>query len=166
MLDGGNGDDQLDGGTGADRLLGSNGNDILVGGGNADRLNGGAGNDTLTGSAGSDKFVFDSGRTFSGSDFGVDSITDFVTGVDKIVVDQTTFGSITSSQIAIAANDSLAATSTGLIVYSQGTGNLFYNQNGSLAGLGTGSQLATIDNDNNSLTAAPALTTADFQIVA
>ncbi|HAG83459.1 MAG TPA: calcium-binding protein [Cyanobacteria bacterium UBA12227] len=166
ILDGGNGDDQLDGGTGADRLLGSNGNDILVGGGNADRLNGGAGNDTLTGSAGSDKFVFDSGRTFSGSDFGVDSITDFVTGVDKIVVDQTTFGSITSSQIAIAANDSLAATSTGLIVYSQGTGNLFYNQNGSLAGLGTGSQLATIDNDNNSLTAAPALTTADFQIVA
>ncbi|MCP2732511.1 CAP domain-containing protein [Symplocastrum sp. BBK-W-15] len=174
-LDGGNGDDQLDGGDGIDRLLGGAGNDILVGGlgvdtliggDGSDRLNGNAGNDILTGGVGGDFFVFDSNSAFTSSAFGVDKVTDFASGVDKIVLDQTTFGAITPAQIAIVNTDSLAAISMAQIVYSLGTGNLFFNQNGSVSGYGTGARFATIDNDNNSATIAPVLMVADFQIVA
>lgn len=47
------------------------------------------------------------------------------------------------SEFAVVANDAAAAASQALIVYSQGTGDLFYNQNGVLAGLGAGGVFAT-----------------------
>jgi Ca2+-binding RTX toxin-like protein len=168
LLFGGDGNDLLRGGFGNDTLRGENdndtlfgeaGNDALFGNNGDDLLNGGAGNDTLTGGNGRDSFVFDSNAAFSAADFGVDRITDFRVGNDKIVLDQTSFGAITVDQIAIVANDSIAAISSGVIVYSSGTGNLFFNQNGADAGLGSGALFATLDN-------APQLTANDFQIVA
>jgi len=70
VLDGGDDDDILYGLAGNDTLLGGAGNDILIGG---------AGNDTLTGGSGIDYFWFESGS-------GVDTVTDFVVGTDKIAV--------------------------------------------------------------------------------
>lgn len=71
------GNDALYGRDGADTLNGGSGNDYLVGGTGNDRISGGADNDTLVGQAGVDTFVFENG-------FGVDEITDFLSGTDKI----------------------------------------------------------------------------------
>jgi Ca2+-binding RTX toxin-like protein len=158
-LRGGFGNDFLVGGNGTDSLLGDAGNDRLEASAGDDLLNGGSGNDTLTGNSGRDSFVFDSNTAFSTADFGVDRITDFEIGKDTIVIDQTSFGVIALEQIAIVASDNLVSGSSGLIVYSSGTGNLFFNQNGADSGLGTGALFATLNN-------APQLTVNDFQIVA
>jgi serralysin len=164
-LMGGWGTDQLMGGGGRDRLAGDEGDDQLIGGGGRDRLVGGAGNDLLTGGGARDLFVFESSRLFNADDFGIDQITDFKKG-DKIVLDRTTFGSITLQQIVIVQDDTFAETSGGQIAYSQATGHLFFNANGSEAGFGTGGQFARVDSDLNPLTSAPLLTIASFQIVA
>jgi len=160
------GNDTIAGGGGADVLFGAAGNDSMRGGSGNDILNGGAGNDTLTGGSGQDSFKFNSDRAFQRADLGVDSITDFVRGTDKIVLDQTTFGAITANQIAVVNNDAAADISARAVVYSRGTGRLFFNANGSAAGFGTGGQFAVVDSDNNASTAAPVLAGSDFQIVA
>ncbi|BDI19051.1 hypothetical protein ANSO36C_48530 [Nostoc cf. commune SO-36] len=155
---GGEGNDSLYGGAGNDSLYGDAGNDILQGG---------KGNDILTGGNGSDRFVFNTGAWFNSADLGVDKITDFSRTYDKIVLDKTTFVGLNDLyQIQIVANDAAAATSSGLITYSLGTGNLFFNQNLTSPGYGTGSLFANIDNDNKPFTAPPVLATTDFQIVA
>lgn len=80
-------DDVITGDGEANRLSGEDGNDVLhglagadeiLGGRGDDTLNGGHGNDVLTGGAGTDVFVYDA------SDFGLDTITDFAIGADKI----------------------------------------------------------------------------------
>ncbi|MEH2435398.1 MAG: hypothetical protein V7K25_14290 [Nostoc sp.] len=49
--------------------------------------------------------------------------------------------------------------------YSLGTGNLFFNQNLSSSGFGTGGLFANIDNDNNPFTTSPVLAATNFEIV-
>lgn len=78
-LVGGNGNDTIDGGAGADSLDGGLGADSILGGIGNDTITGGVGNDTLTGGDGVDIFVFQATATN-----GVDTITDFVTGTDKL----------------------------------------------------------------------------------
>jgi Ca2+-binding RTX toxin-like protein len=164
-LTGGNANDQILGDAGDDTLNGSGGNDLLTGGTGNDRLTGAAGNDHLTGGEGNDQFRFTSSRGFVAIDFGVDRITDFVKGSDKIVLKQSTFGGVTAGNIAVVGNDSQVNTSSGLIVYSTGTGKLFYNQNGASAGLGTGDQFAKVYS-NNTPSSIPVLAASDFQFVA
>ncbi|WP_052345243.1 S8 family serine peptidase [Planktothrix rubescens] len=147
ILNGGTGNDNLIGGSGADQLLGSDGNDSL---------SGDAGNDTLTGGLGADKFIYNTNAAFATSAVGVDTITDFnISQTDQIVLDKTTFTSISSaagtgfsvvSEFAQVTTDALAATSAADIVYNTTTGGLFYNQNGTAAGLGTGAQFLTLTN--------------------
>ncbi len=60
------------------RIDGAIGNDSLNGLAGNDTLAGGAGNDRLAGGAGSDRFVIGA---------GLDTVLDFVTGVDKLVID-------------------------------------------------------------------------------
>lgn len=156
----------LAGESGNDRIFGNGGNDTLNGGSGDDLLNGGAGNDLLSGGTGKDAFVFDSGKAFAAEDFGLDRIIDFERGVDKIVLDRTSFGRISPSSIGIVSRDFLASTSSKRIVYSRSSGRLFFNANRSGGGFGDGGVLAVIDSDNNAATAAPALTTTAFQIVA
>lgn len=165
ILNGQASDDELTGQRGNDLLLGHDGNDRLTGGDGNDTLNGGSGNDTMTGGTGADWFRFDSGRRFQASDFGVDRITDFVNGTDKIVLDKTSFGAISRKRIGTVAKDADADTSNHLIVFSRESGRLFYNQNGSSNGLGRGSVFAIVDNDNNTATSAPTLAATNFQIV-
>lgn len=143
-------------------MTGLAGNDILIGD---------VGNNTLTGGSGNDSFTYSTLRAFISFDVGLDTITDFhkVAGdTDKIALSKQTFTKITSkigtgfsqtSDFAIVANNAAAATNKAFIVYSQGTGDLFYNQNGALAGLETGTQFATLTNH-------PLLTATDFVIQA
>lgn len=82
-----------------DQLNGGSGNDLLVAGGGADTLDGGTGNDVLiggygqdqlTGGAGADIFVFNA--TPGGAH--ADTIMDFVSGTDKIMLDGRIFEGI------------------------------------------------------------------------
>lgn len=180
----GNDDDYLDGGEDSDYLFGDTGNDIIFGGNGDDYLNGGEGNDIIsgdggddiiyaetgddiiTGGTGFDRFFYATGMPFTTTDFGVDTLTDFTTGEDKIVLDRHTFGSLTSeigvgfsnqTDFAIVASDAEAEGSSAAIVYNIGTGSLFYNQNGVEVGFGTGGLFA-------SLSGIPHISSNDFEI--
>jgi len=78
---------QITGGSGSDtislfeNLIGSAYNDTLTGGSGANDLTGAAGSDRLTGGAGADRFILNS---LSGSD----TLTDFASASDKVVVSQ------------------------------------------------------------------------------
>ncbi|MGD1804938.1 phytase [Dapis sp. BLCC M126] len=157
LLFGQNGDDTLDGGSGNDFLFGENdddemnggaGNDRLNGGAGSDRLNGGAGSDTLTGGVGIDNFIFAANQEFNSNNVGIDEITDFVVGQDKIVLDRTTFTAINdiAADFATVTNNIDAAISDAVIVYNTNSGQLFYNSNGSGNGFGDGRQFATLSN--------------------
>ncbi|OYU35089.1 hypothetical protein [Novosphingobium sp. PASSN1] len=78
-ITGNGGANTLSGGGGNDVLYGKAGADKITGGDGSDKLYGGAGGDLLTGGTGNDRFTFDS---LAGSD----RISDFASGVDKIVV--------------------------------------------------------------------------------
>lgn len=170
--DGGGGDDIIDGDVGDDTLLGAGGSDFLDGEDGADTLNGGAGSDTLIGEDGSDtltgggaddSFIFVSGDVFDPATVGVDTITDFKSRTDYILLYETTFsaltpqsgGNIAAAEFAIVANDADADNSTALITYSTGSGKLFYNTDGATEGFGTGGEFALLQ-------AAPTLTVNDI----
>jgi Ca2+-binding RTX toxin-like protein len=147
-------------------LKGTSRSDVLQGGAGDDTLIGGGGNDILTGSMGNDRFLYDTNAAFVASAVGIDTITDFSVGFDKIVLDKTTFTALISKagngfsvgqEFAIVGSDAAAATSSALIVYSSASGSLFYNQNASLAGFGTGAEFAT-------LTGIPVISASDFVI--
>lgn len=71
----------------ANMLTGNAGANTLNGGGGADVLNGGAGADVLWGGEGADRFIFD-------SLIGSDSVQDFESGVDRIVLDNSALGGV------------------------------------------------------------------------
>ena len=108
----------IKGGAGDDTLTGGKLNDTIIGGAGNDTLSGGTGGvDTLTGGAGVDKFVITAQNTTT---VGIDKITDFVGGVDKIVngTAGNTFTDLRASDlsesvsIAAAANIAMTAANT------------------------------------------------------
>ncbi|NEO53754.1 MAG: calcium-binding protein [Okeania sp. SIO3B5] len=139
-------DDVLEGRLGIDFLFGGDGNDEMNGGQGRDRFNGGSGDDTLSGGASIDRFIFATNQEFDADDIGVDEITDFVVGQDKIVLDGTTFTAINSIETDFAVVTGAAATSDAVIVYNVNNGGLFYNPNGSANGFGDGARFATLSN--------------------
>ncbi|MEH1866202.1 MAG: tandem-95 repeat protein, partial [Nostoc sp.] len=162
VINGQGGKDIINGNSGNDLLRGGEGDDILIGGEGNDTVVGGKGNDVLIGGVGADLFVYNSNADF----VGVDAIADFQSSKgDKIVLDKTTFSTITSaagtgfSNITDFQITSSAATSTAKIVYDRLNGELFYNQNGNAAGFGSGGLFAT-------LTGSPTLTASDFVLQA
>ncbi|MEH2286985.1 hypothetical protein [Nostoc sp.] len=172
VINGQGGDDIIDGKGGNDFLRGGTGNDTLIGGGGNDTLVGGAGNDVLTGGEGVDRFLYNTDAAFDSTDVGLDSINGFygvffaaTTQSDKIVLDKTTFNTITSVPGIGFSNESdfeitsSAGTSTAKIVYDPVSGQLFYNENGSTAGFGSGGLFVT-------LSGAPILKASDFIIQA
>ena len=162
-LTAGIGNDTLQGGDGGDFLRGDDGSDILNGGSGNDTLNGGNGNDVLTGGIGSDRFVFETIGAFNSSTFGVDQILDFSRGTDTILLskrtftalDNTTNGGLIDSDFDVVDTDSLAQSSSAEIVYSSGSGSLFYNQDNEAVGFGTGGLFVTI-------VSSPLLAASDF----
>lgn len=154
-------------------------NDNLTGNNLSNFLAGGGGNDTLKGGAGNDSFYF-GGRTLTQTEkvtnwLGTDTIADFTkvaANQDKILLSSSTFtklntiGALNAANFMSVANDSLVAARAETIVYSRGTGNLFYNHNGTAAGLGlNGGHFATLTG-HPVLSVHPALAASDFAIVA
>ena len=155
------GNDRLTGNSLNNTLTGGGGNDQLTGQDGNDSLIGGFGDDLLTGGNGSDNFIFNS------SNLGIDAISDFTSGSDKIVLSKAIFTALQSiigngfsqpAEFASVADDDLVATSSAFIVYSTSSGSIYYNQNGSAAGLGSGSEFAN-------LLTVPTLIAADFALI-
>jgi Ca2+-binding RTX toxin-like protein len=111
------GDDSITGYLGGDKLSGGNGNDVLDGREGNDTLAGGAGDDMLTGGIGSDRFMFDQAP---GS--GVDTITDFASGVDTIMLKGSLFTGLGPVGSRVGLSDNL--------LYDAGTGELVYDADG------------------------------------
>jgi Ca2+-binding RTX toxin-like protein len=111
------GDDSITGYLGADKLGGGAGNDVLDGREGKDTLTGGAGDDTLTGGQGADRFVFD-----QSPGNGVDTITDFASGVDTILLKGSVFPGLGSVGERIGLGDQL--------LYDAVTGELVYDADG------------------------------------
>jgi Ca2+-binding RTX toxin-like protein len=109
-LTGGAQNDTINGGAGNDTLLsGLAGNDTINGGDGNDTIVSGTGNDSLTGGAGSDTFRYNGTVNAVYTDSlattaGLDRITDFVAGTDKIglVNTGTTVTSVTLTSVAVA----------------------------------------------------------------
>ncbi|BBD53252.1 hemolysin-type calcium-binding region [Planktothrix agardhii NIES-204] len=163
-LNGGSGNDTLSGYDGQDKLIGGDGKDILSGGIGEDVLDGGKSSDTLTGEQGRDQFLFKTNSKFKSGDIGIDTIADFGPDIDKIVLDKTTFNSLsskagngfsTNTEFAVVKTDEAADRSKGEIVYNSTNGNLFYNPNGVVSGSSGGGLFAV-------LTGNPKLTASDF----
>jgi Ca2+-binding RTX toxin-like protein len=147
-----------------DTILGSNANDELVGHEGDDILMGGGGNDVLTGNAGRDRFVFDQNARFKMATMGVDLITDFTVGQDKIVLDRTTFPKLKGERPKFGSYKTLNALlkakgdeSKHQIVYVGSKGHLYYNANGEKPGWGSGGLFADLTNKLQ-------LTRADIEI--
>lgn len=102
-ITGGSGNDSIEGGTGTDSITAGSGRDTIKGGDGNDTINGGQGADSMTGGSGADVFVMASGDSLSRTaenvtvstlantetftfGNGVDVITDFVSGTDKLDV--------------------------------------------------------------------------------
>jgi serralysin len=83
---GGSGNDLISGNQANNLLTGGAGNDTIAGNGGSDTLLGGVGFDTLTGGAGADTFAFKALVE------GLDTITDFTPGSDKISISKSGFG--------------------------------------------------------------------------
>jgi Ca2+-binding RTX toxin-like protein len=163
----GAGGDRIIGNDLDNRLVGGAGNDALTGGIGNDTLVGGAGNDALIGGAGNDVFSFEGNAVFTAASQGLDTIQDFTPGNDQISLSKSVFASLTSvvgqgfsvaNEFAVVEDDDLVGTSNGLIVYSQSSGSLFYNQNGTVAGFGTGGEFAI-------LATASSLTASNFSLI-
>src|SRR5262249_55250274 len=87
------------------------GNDTLAGGANADTLNGAAGADTLTGGSGADTFGFSAvvGASSDSNNAIRDTVTDFATGTDFVLIHATNV-----SNFSVAADVSATAGAGGL----------------------------------------------------
>lgn len=119
-IQGGFNGDQIFGEDGNDDLRGGNGLDLLVGGAGNDTIRGAKGTDTLTGGEGSDLFVF---ATDLDANINIDTLTDFVSGVDRIELSAsifTAFGNQIGSTVGIGQN----------LSYNQSTGVLSYDADG------------------------------------
>jgi Ca2+-binding RTX toxin-like protein len=136
-LVGGDGNDILSGGDGSDTLSGGNGNDQLGGGNGNDILTGGAGNDILTGNAGLDTFRFSSALNGSTN---VDRLPDFSVVDDRLELENAVFTKLATTGVLSAsffrANTSgTASDGNDYVLYETDTGKLFYDADGSGAGL-------------------------------
>ncbi|HSG22304.1 MAG TPA: Ig-like domain-containing protein, partial [Azonexus sp.] len=162
FLYGVNTNDTLNGDGGNDFLFGSGGTDTLNGGTGGDRLIGGAGNDALTGGSGIDSFVLDSAL----SPQNIDTFMDFVSGTDKIVLDDDIFSAFNAAvSTTLNAADFVLGTAaqdvSDRIIYDQTTGNLYYDADGSAVGGVEAVQIALIG-----IGPHPAVASTDFAIVA
>jgi Ca2+-binding RTX toxin-like protein len=147
-------------GTGNDannRIIGSGkGTNTINGGAGDDYLDGGSGNDVITGGAGADSFVLNDLKN------GIDRITDFTTGADKLYASAALYGgglavgnALNSSQLLIGTS-STATTANQRFVYNNSNGALYFDRDGSLGSF-SAVQVATLSNLSS-------LSTNDFMI--
>lgn len=140
-------------GTGlADILIGRASSSMLNGAEGNDVIIGGAADDMLTGGSGADAFLF----KFLGT---IDTVTDFLSGTDNIVLDSTIFSQLAPGGLGAAAFTTGASDADTRVAYSQATGQLFYDPDG--AGGTSPIQIALLGASG----AHPVLASGDFIIL-
>jgi Ca2+-binding RTX toxin-like protein len=147
-------------GTGNDadnRITAGAGKNTLFGGAGNDYLEGGNGNDVMNGGTGVDTFVLNAPR------FGVDTLSDFTTGIDKISIAANLYGAglvagqaLMNNQLLIGTG-SRATTEAQRFIYKNTTGELFFDGDGNL-GQFSARKIATFSNSS-------ALSASDFLVV-
>jgi serralysin len=142
--------DSMIGNDSRNQLRGDSGDDTLDGQGGDDRILGDQGADTLTGGAGADEFHY---QTRHGETPWGDTITDFVSGTDKI-----TFNTPDISGMGTVKhfNNGTSAGGSGSWFYFNATDHTFYWDKD---GTGSGSAVAVAK-----LTGVNALTISDFEL--
>jgi Ca2+-binding RTX toxin-like protein len=151
--------DSLTGNTSANSLNGGSGNDLLSGGLGNDILSGGLGNDTLFVGLGSDIIRFD---TLFNATSNRDTISDFNVTDDTIQLENAIFtslatlGTLAAGSFRSGAGFTTAADANDYLIYNSTTGALYYDADGSGAGV-TAVQFATLGG-------APALSNLDFVV--
>jgi Ca2+-binding RTX toxin-like protein len=137
-------------------IFAGGGNDRIIAGKGNVNIHVGGGSDTITGGPGADRFIFDSALTSQ-----VEKITNFKTGVDKMVLSKADFAGIGPVGHHLAAADfhigGHALKPSQHIVYNPSNGFLYYDPDGS--GATPQVHFATIS-------AHLALTNADFLVLA
>ena len=145
-------------GTTAINLTGNEFDQTIFGNAGVNTINGRGGNDTLTSGGGNDILVFD---TALNGATNVDSIADYDASADSIHLDNAVFTALIATgvlaasafkDIAVAPKDT-----SDRIIYNSGTGNLYYDADGSGVAFGNVKFAA--------LVGAPALTAADFLVI-
>ena len=152
--------ENLTGGSGNDAFTGDDNNNLLNGGAGNDVLNGGSGIDTLTGGAGNDQFIFNA--SLNGST-NLDTVTDFKSGSDKLVLDDAIFAQLTAGVTAgnivvgtTAALGTRAYDTNDYLIFDTTTKTLYYDANG----MGGSDAVAFVQ-----LTGVKTLAHTDFAII-
>jgi Putative Ig domain/RTX calcium-binding nonapeptide repeat (4 copies)/Metallo-peptidase family M12B Reprolysin-like len=148
-------------GTGNDadnRIIGlGSGTNTISGGAGNDYLEGGLGNDVLTGGAGVDSFVLNAPKS------GIDRLTDFTTGTDKLYISAALYGGGLVAGNALNINQLLigigtkATTADQRFIYKNTTGELYFDADGNL-GTFASEKIATLSNLSS-------LSAGDFLVV-
>lgn len=159
IIIGTNGGNVLRGFAGNDTINGLGGDDALLGDTGSDLLNGGLGNDDITTGTGFDTIRFDS--VLNGTT-NVDDVFDFNPIFDTFQLENTGVGLFTGlANGVLAAADFFigiqASDLTDRIIYNNVTGNIYFDQDGSLGNIGQ-VLFAHVD-------PGTALTAADFVVV-
>lgn len=160
------GNDTVFGQGGNDQLYGGNGNDVLHGDSGNDYLHGGNGDDLLLDDSSNNTLVGGYGRdTFVAFDSELNTILDFVSGVDKLFYYGNTYYNESTVESTIQGGKGInpdefvlgtqASTPFQYFIYDKVTGNLYYDYDGS--GSGSASVIAT-------LVGSPNLTAADLVV--
>lgn len=153
-------------------LFEGNGNtQTFIGTTQADRFIGNGGNDVLTGNAGADTFVFgqvheqvvtgddDEVQTYVDTAFdltGVDTITDFTSGTDKLELNTDQFASLAGFTSANLVMGSSAQDADDFLIFDSTTNTLMYDADGN--GSGAAIDIAV-------LTGVTSITAADIAVV-
>lgn len=116
------------GDAGNDYLYGQGGNDRLYGGTEIDVLAGGFGRDTLSGGSGADRFLF---NTTPVSASNSDIITDFAHLIDDFHLVRGIFTRLGASvDAAELRQGTVALDANDFLIYTKGTGRLYYDADG------------------------------------
>jgi Ca2+-binding RTX toxin-like protein len=135
-------------------LIGNGFSQAVIGNNGANVLDGKNGADVLTGAGGADTFAFTTGL----ASFNVDRIADFLSGTDKIALDDAVFTGLTPGALPAGAFviGTQAADADDRIIYNGATGQLFFDADGN--GAGTAVLFATLDGH-------PTLVAGDFIVI-
>ena len=116
--------------TSIEAIVGSTQDDTLIGNAGANEFLAGGGNDTVTGGLGKDKFIF---GNYQGDGFG-DTITDFLSGTDKLLFDRAFIDDLDATVRFRIGNSANSGAGQSQFFFNAADSTLYLDTNGSSGG--------------------------------